>query len=120
VDVSCDAGNWFYNITTSTPTESADFDVVNTGDGTLTEEHHTLSMDGAAETGGEIYARELLIVAGYTFIDVATQFSCTDGTNPDLTWRFSLYDDVDSSVLIGCVSFGHDPSYFATDGCVQL
>jgi len=57
-------------------------------------------------------------VAGYYFKDVATQFDCEDGTtNDELTWKIDLYSDAAQTSSIGCVTFGHDPSFFDASGC---
>jgi len=119
VNVTCDAGSWYYQISTAVPTESATITVTETGsdDGSQPSEFHTLTMAGASASGGETYERDLLLVADYYFEDVATQFLCTEGTNSGLTWQIDLYSDAGRTVPIGCVTWGHDTSGPSSAGC---
>jgi len=120
VDITCDAGSWYYNISTATETESAAINVTETGDASTPTEFHTLTMAGASSSGGEIYERDLLLVTDYYFEDVATQFACTDGSNENLTWRIELYSDAARTSPIGCVSWGHDTTSDLAAGCQPL
>ena len=74
------------------------------------EEHPLLHVD----------ERDLLLVTDYYFEDVATQFTCTDGTNSDLTWRMDLYSDPARASSLGCVTWGHDTSSDVASGCQEL
>ena len=77
-------------------------------------------MAGASSSGGEAYERDLLVVTDYYFEDVATQFECIDGTNPNLTWRIDLYANAERTSFIGCVTTGHDTTTDVSDGCQEL
>ena len=120
MDIQCDLSNWVYEIATATPTGSTSFEVLNTA--TLLPdppEYHTFAMSGSSGSGGEIYGRDLLLVSGYYFKDVATQFDCSEGTtNNELTWKIDLYSDAVQTDSIGCVTLGHDPSFFSADDCL--
>jgi hypothetical protein len=111
--------NWNYTISTSTPTESSSFEVLNTATGASeTPEFHTLMIQGSSSSGGETYIRELLLVEGYYYEDVASQYPCQEGsTNGELTWKIDLFSDTARLVPAGCVVLGHDPSYFSGSGC---
>ena len=114
-DASCDVGSWNYDIATSIPTEGATLTVTDSATGL--EEFHTLVTDGPSESGGEKYQRELLLVDGYYFEDVATQFACIDGTNDQLTWKVDLFSDADRTQNIGCVTWGQDTTTNEASGC---
>ncbi len=119
VDITCDVGSWDYQIATSIATESATFTVTETGSDNSPppEEIHTLATSGPSASGGELYERNLLLVDGYYFEDVATQFACVDGSNESLTWVVELYSDSARTQPIGCVAWGHDTSAAEAAGC---
>ena len=117
IDITCDAGSWDYKVSTAIATESAAITATETGSAAALTEFHTLTMTGASSGGGEDYERNLLLVAGYYYEDVATQFACAEGTNPDLTWKLDLYSDAARTVSIGCVTWGHDTSAGIASGC---
>jgi hypothetical protein len=58
-------------------------------------------------------------VADYYYENTATQFDCIDGGNPNLTWRVDLYTDPSFTSRIGCVTWGHDPSHYRENGCME-
>ena len=63
--------------------------------------------------------RDLLLVEDYYFEDVATGYPCdvASASNPNLSWKVTLFGDSDATVSLGCVALGHDPAHFAADGC---
>ena len=119
VEITCDVGSWDYQIATSIPTESATFTVTETGSDNTPppEEFHTLVTGGPSGSGGELYERNLLLVDGYYFEDVATQFACVDGSNELLTWQLDLFSDADRTQPIGCVAWGHNTTAAEAAGC---
>ena len=122
ITISCDAGGWYYQVATSIATASATITITETGSTEVDAptEFHTLTMAGESASGGETYQRDLLLVTDYYFEDVATQFACTDGTNPNLTWQVDLYADTDATEQVGCAAKGHDTSVSAAAGCQVL
>ncbi len=122
VTITCDAGGWYYQIATSVPTVSATVTITETGstESEIPTEFHTLTMSGGSSSGGETYQRDLLLVEDYYFEDVATQFPCTDGSNPNLTWQFDLYAGADGTEPVGCATQGHDTSASIAAGCQEL
>ena len=123
VNISCTANeNWDYQIATSIATESATVTVTETGSDQNPKptEFHTLVTAGPSSSGGETYERNLLLVAGYYFEDVATQFACIDGSNDQLTWQVDLFSDADRTQPIGCVTWGHDTTEAEASGCQLL